>query len=293
MALEAPPQKITLRDAEGRERKVSMLIPDQTPIGSGTRSKVYRVFVQKEGDLNPADAPAGGEYMAMKVYTTAQPLEHAKSTMEGHGILSRNLPESEKHRIANVYTDEEGRVFLPLLNTDSRVVSMGNNDSQDRRELKEKKLESIPNFNAILGQLLDAVEEMGSRGIPMGPDVYLLKVHRETNALDYAYADMESMHAKPGQSPEQVVLNNLYWAAGAFNHFLHECVKDPALYLARVRQEVASRMDTYEGIADARGMKKEVDAFEWPVLNWKQAATSNTSWFMASLWRFVKGSFNS
>jgi hypothetical protein len=240
MTPKAPPQTITLRDSEGKRLGARLLIPDTTPIGSGTRANVYKVLLRTESP-NPG-MEAQDEYMAMKVYKGAKPEMHAENTMHGHGVLSMSLPESEKSRLTNVYTDEKGRVFMPLLNTDSWVVSMGGNDSQDREELKKEKLHSIPNFNVILSQLLDAVEDMGRKSVPMGADLYLLTVHRQTHALDYAYTDMEAVHADLRESPEQIVLRNFYWVAGAFNHFLHECVQEPTLYLARVRLEVISRM---------------------------------------------------
>lgn len=292
MLSEAVPQKVTLTDSEGNKHHAEVLIPDETHFASGTRSQVYKVLVRTDGPVVAGDA-SGDRPMAMKVYKSEEnPANHARNTRRGRDILSLNLPDTEVSHIAEIFFDDQNRLFLPLLNEDSWVVSVGPNESVDRNELRQKKLDAIPNFNAVLEQLLDAVEAMGNKGIPMGSDVYFLRIHRKTGKMDYTYADMEAVSVGR-ESPEQTTLNNLYWAAGAFNHFLHECVKDPVPYLVRVRQEVISRMNAYSDIADARSMVQDVEAFEWPTLDWKQSLQTSASWFMVQLGRLVKGALQS
>lgn len=291
MGQETLPQVVTLTSSKGKERRVQVLVPDKTPIGRGTRADVFRVLVTDD-TKDKTQSPA--RYMAMKVYKDGMPpREHAKNTMNGHDILSMNLPASEKHRLIDVSIDEDGRVFMPLLNTDAWVVGMGQNNSPDRDDLQKNKLESIPNFNSILIELMDAVEKLGRNGVPVGPDVYFLTVNRETRSLDYAYADKEAMKVERTQTPEQVTLLNLYWAAGALNHFLHECVQEPGMYLARVRQEAHSRMSEYEDMIDDRTMSQDMEKFEWPSLGWTQVVKSNASWVKDALWRYIRGSWGS
>ena len=232
-------------------------------IGRGTRAKVDAVLVSVDGqDPKP---------MARKILGSP---ERARQAQKGYERLKLNLPREEQEKLVReFYVGTNGNdVYMTLLNEDKRVISMGKNESQDRAELQQNKLKAIPNFSAIVQQLLDAMEKAGDKCLPIGPDVYFFTIDRKTNEMDYVYADTETAAARSELRDDEVVLMNLYWAGGALNHFLHECVEQPDMYLDLVRREVLSRIRAHGSLyADAGPYVQMLQRdFQWPTLHWRQ-----------------------
>ncbi len=238
------------------------------------RAQVYEVLVN-------------GEQMAKKQFRDPNGADRA---MQGHGILESNLPPRERPLLVPMTKEKgENAVVMPKLNNTAWVVSMGKNTSKDRDELTANKLKSIPNFNAVLKQLMDAVQECGDKCLAMGPDVYFLAIDKKTKELGYRYADTESMVTEGQVPPEETPLANIYWAAGMLYQFLQECVENPEPYLARVQSEALSRMNSYT-FADKHWQTQLLEeGREWPANTWKQ----NVAWGLETLKRHLVNTWNS
>jgi hypothetical protein len=197
----------------------------------------------------------------------------AVRAMRGHEVLKTNLPQSEVSLLVPMELDSVGNsVVMPILNEEAWVVSMGRNHSADREDLKMRTIETIPNFDATVKQLMDAVQSCGNKCLMIGPDVYFLTVDRKTHALGYVYADTESVTVDRQNvyADEDIPLMNVYWAAGVLHLFLRECVQNPEPYLVRVRQEAVHRMN---GCGMENHWKKELlegKEFNWPASSWSQ-----------------------
>jgi hypothetical protein len=231
MSILAPhsPQATRLQNADRQERTV-WITETGLEIGRGTRARIMEILLD-------------GEPMARKEYGMNN---GALRAMQGHRILQLNLPKTEVATLVPIELDViHNAIVMPKLNEHAWVVSMGGNQSADRQTLQAAKLPQIPNFNDVVAQLMNAVQDCGDRGLEMGPDVYFLKVDRETHQLSYVYADTESVHTQPTEDIHNVPLRNLYWAAGALHLFLRECTEQPDPYLVRVRQEALQRMNGY------------------------------------------------
>ncbi len=223
------PQATRLQNADRQERTV-WITETGLEIGRGTRARIMEILLD-------------GERMARKEYGMNN---GALRAMLGHRILQLNLPKTEVPTLVPMELDvTHNAIVMPKLNEHAWVVSMGKNQSADRQALQASKLPEIPNFNEVAAQLMDAVQDCGDRGLEMGPDVYFLKVDRETHELSYVYADTESVHNQPVEDIHNVPLRNVYWAAGSLHLFLRECVEVPDPYLVRVWQEALQRMNSY------------------------------------------------
>jgi hypothetical protein len=226
--------------------------------------------------------------MVMKQYSS---LSNMLGAMDGYAFLQRNLPAEERSQIIKDFHPdyENNRVFMEFLSDGKWVVSAGN-ESEDREHLRSHKLKAIPNFDAVIAKMFDAVEKMGNVGIPIGPDVYFFTIDQNTGRMDYVYADTESAADRlKNTSTERIGSLNLHWLGGTLNLFLHECMEDPAMCLDRVRKEVLSRMrrNPWAKATDQASFLKD---FEWPTLDWKQSAVSHARWIRDSVGSFVKGS---
>lgn len=260
----------TFLDVEDAERKPCALEINTRPvqeIGRGMRAKVFEVCVRTHDGLI--------KHVAMKSFNCKG---GADAAARGYEYLRANLPEVEKEKlIKDFYVDTRGnRIFLEIPEN-TWVVSMGKNESRDRTELTEAKLKTIPNFSVCVAGLLDAMEKAGEKALSIGPDVYFFTINRATGEMSYVYGDTETASHRPNFSYDAVPIMNLYWAGGALNHFLHECVEDPDMYLARVHKEVMYRMYSY-GWANPKDIDRFQKDFTWPTLNWKQSFIFLASW---------------
>lgn len=268
------PQATRLQNADRQERTV-WITETGLEIGRGTRARIMEILLD-------------GERMARKEYRMNN---GALRAMQGHRILQLNLPKTEVATLVPMELDAaRNAIVMPKLNEHEWVVSMGKNQSADRQVLQATKLPEIPNFNEVAAQLMDAVQDCGDRGLEMGPDVYFLKVDRETHELSYVYADTESVHNQPVEDIHNVPLRNVYWAAGSLHLFLRECVEVPDPYLVRVRQEALQRMNSY-GLPSRywQGALMNDREFAWP----SSTMSQKIAWLIELAKRQVIQSWNS